>query len=77
MDKKQTIAAVMKNKDGDIVKFKTSNGTILNYQEAIQEVEAKQIEGLNTFKGKDGEVYIRSNADGNPENNLDQLPQFH
>ncbi|WP_338555737.1 DUF3892 domain-containing protein [Paenibacillus sp. KS-LC4] len=68
--------AVQKNGDGDLTSFKTSSGRVLDYQTALQEVQAGQIAGVNAFKGKDGEMYIRGDADGDPTNNLDQLPLF-
>ncbi|MFC3884060.1 DUF3892 domain-containing protein [Bacillus songklensis] len=76
MDTKETFVAVRKNEDGDLVEFKTSFGRILHYEEALQQVQARMIEGVNTFTGKDGETYIRSNPDGDCSNNLDSLPTF-
>ncbi|AZN43702.1 DUF3892 domain-containing protein [Paenibacillus albus] len=72
----ETFVAVQKNGDGDLTSFQTSNGRVLNYEEALAEVESGAIAGVNSFKGKDGETYIRGNADGDPTNNLDQLPNF-
>ncbi|WP_168122039.1 DUF3892 domain-containing protein [Paenibacillus sp. HB172176] len=68
--------AVQKNGDGDLTAFKTSSGRTLDYREALQEVQAGRISGVNAFKGRDGETYIRGDADGDPSNNLDQLPIF-
>ena len=73
---KETFIAVQKNGDGDIEKFKTSSGRVLSYEEALSEVSNGEVIGANVFKGKDGEMYIRGNADGDPTNNLDQLPTF-
>ncbi|QFT89315.1 hypothetical protein FIU87_11700 [Bacillus sp. THAF10] len=72
----ETFVAVQKNGDGDITGFKTSTGRVLTYQEALQDVNQGNVIGANVFKGKDGEMYIRGNADGDPSNNLDQLPIF-
>ncbi len=55
---------------------KTSSGRVLSYQEAISDVNQGIVLGANVFKGKDGEMYIRGNADGYPTNNLDNLPLF-
>lgn len=63
-------------RNGDLVSFQTSSGRVLDYQQALQEVQAGAIAGVNVFKGRDGEMYIRGDADGDPTNNLDQLPQF-
>lgn len=75
-DTREQIVAVQKNGDGDLTAFKTTSGRVLDYASALQEVEAGHIAGVNTFKGKDGDFYIRGNADGDPTNNLDQLPIF-
>lgn len=73
---KNTFVAVQKNGDGDITSFKDSQGKVYNYQEAIQAVDNGEVLGANTFKGKDGEKYIRGNADGDPSNNLDNMETF-
>ncbi|MFD0711007.1 DUF3892 domain-containing protein [Paenibacillus sp. GCM10027626] len=75
-DTRESIVAVQKNGDGDLTAFKTSTGRVLQYDEALAEVQAGRIAGVNAFKGRDGETYIRGDADGNPDNNLDQLPRF-
>lgn len=73
---RERFIAVQKNGDGDLTSFQTSSGRVLDYQQALKEVQAGAIAGVNVFKGKDGEMYIRGDADGDPTNNLDQLPQF-
>ena len=73
---KDTFVAVQKNGDGDIVQFKTSSGRVLSYEQALADVNNGEVIGANVFKGKDGEMYIRGNADGDPTNNLDNLPTF-
>ncbi len=73
---RETFTAVQKNGDGDLTAFQTSTGRILDYQQALNEVKSGAIAGVNVFKGKDGEMYIRGDADGDPTNNLDQLPNF-
>ena len=70
------IVAVRKNSDGDIVELKTNSGKIVDYKSAQQMAQSGEIEGVNVFKGRDGEPHLRSNADGDPTNNLDQLPTF-
>lgn len=73
---REQFVAVQKNGDGDLTAFKTSTGRVLDYQSALQEVQAGNIAGANAFKGRDGDTYIRGDADGDPTNNLDQLPLF-
>ncbi|MFF2887885.1 DUF3892 domain-containing protein [Paenibacillus sp. NPDC057967] len=75
-DTREQIVAVQKNGDGDLTAFKTSAGRVLDYATALQDVQAGRIAGVNAFKGRDGETYIRGDADGDPTNNLDQLPIF-
>lgn len=76
LNSRETFIAVQKNGSGDLKAFKTSSGRILDYEQAKQEVQAGAIAGVNLFKGKDGELYIRGDADGDPSNNLDSLPGF-
>ncbi|WNS45809.1 DUF3892 domain-containing protein [Paenibacillus sp. MMS20-IR301] len=75
-NERERFVAAQRNGDGDLTGFQTSSGRVLDYQQALQEVKAGSIAGVNVFKGKDGEMYIRGDADGDPTNNLDQLPQF-
>jgi hypothetical protein len=72
----EQVQAVRKNGDGDIVELKFVSGKVVDYKTAQQMVQNKEIANLNLFKGKDGEVHLRSNADGDPTNNLDNLPLF-
>lgn len=76
MNERETFTAVRKNGDGDIISFRTSGGRELNYEQALQEVKDGHIAGVNVFKGRDGEMYVRGDADGDPSNNLDNLPPF-
>lgn len=73
---REFFVAVQKNGDGDITAFKTSAGRVLDYEQALTEVKTGAIQGVNAFKGRDGETYIRGDADGDPSNNLDNLPGF-
>lgn len=73
---REQFIAVQKNGDGDLTAFQTSSGRILNYEQALEEVKSGAIAGVNVFKGRDGQPHIRGDADGDPSNNLDQLPLF-
>ena len=73
---REQFIAVQKNGDGDLTAFQTSTGRILDYEQALKEVQSGAIAGANAFKGRDGQLYIRGDADGDPTNNLDQLPLF-
>lgn len=73
---RERIVAVQKNGDGDLTAFKTESGRVLAYDQAINEAGQGMLAGVNVFKGKDGGNYLRGDADGDPTNNLDQLPIF-
>ncbi|MEW9697907.1 DUF3892 domain-containing protein [Paenibacillus sp. SI8] len=72
----EQVVAVRKNGDGDIVQLQLSSGTVVDYKQAQQMAKAGEIEHVNVFKGRDGDEHLRSDADGDPTNNLDQLPTF-
>ncbi|TYR80903.1 DUF3892 domain-containing protein [Priestia megaterium] len=76
MHSQDHFVAVRKNEQGDLVEFKTATGQVLSYSEALNRVEAGEIEHVSTFVGKDGGTYIRSNPDHDKTNNLDSLPLF-
>ena len=76
MESRETFVAVQKNGDGDLAAFKTDTGRVMAYDEAMHAVQSGHIAGVNVFKGKDGGMYIRGDADGDPTNNLDNLPMF-
>lgn len=75
-DTRESFIAVQKNGDGNLTAFKTSSGRVLNYEQALEEVNVGAIAGVNLFKGRDGELHIRGDADGDPTNNLEALPFF-
>lgn len=75
-ESRETFVAARRNGDGDLQSFMTSSGREMNYEEALAAVQSGAIAGVNAFQGRDGETYIRGDADGDPTNNLDQLPNF-
>lgn len=75
-DQQAEVVAVRKNGDGDIVQLKLTTGAVVDYKTAQQMVQNKEIKNLNVFKGRDDDLHLRSNADGDPSNNLDNLPIF-
>lgn len=76
MNTREFVVAVQRNGDGDLTAFRTNTGRTLNYSDALQAVSNGEIAGVNIFKGRDGGHYIRGDADGDPSNNLDNLPTF-
>lgn len=75
-DQQAEVVAVRKNGDGDIIQLKLNTGNVVDYKTAQQMVQNKEIKNLNVFRGRDDEMHLRSNADGDPSNNLDNLPIF-
>lgn len=72
---KERIIAVQKNKEGDIIAFKTESGRELDYLTALDEAKGGKLAHIDVFH-KYGRDIIRSEPDGTKENNLDQLPEF-
>lgn len=74
---KKTIVAVSKFHD-NISQVKFETGEILDIKEAIEMAEKDLINHVNTggTRGDDPHKTLRSNPDGDPSNNLDNLPQF-
>ena len=70
------ITAVRKDENGTIQQYQLDNGTTVDVNQAIQMVKNKEIENCNVFTTRNGSEAIRSNNDGDPSNNLDNLPTF-
>jgi len=70
------VVAVRMNGDGDIVELQLSSGQVVDYKQAQAMAKQGQIANVNVFRGRDGDEHLRSDADGNPDNNLDNLPTF-
>ncbi|RDI41360.1 DUF3892 domain-containing protein [Falsibacillus pallidus] len=71
----EEIVAVRKNRDDDIIAFKTDTGRELDYITALEEAKAGKLAHIDVFH-KYGRDIIRSEPDGIKENNLDHLPEF-
>jgi hypothetical protein len=76
MEGQKRVVAVQKNSDGDIINFKFESGEVVDYHQAIEMAKNGEIAHANAFKGRDGGFHIRSDADGDPSNNFDNLPTF-
>ena len=70
------ITAVRKDENGTIQQYKLDNGSTIDVNQAIQMVKNNEIENCNVFTTRNGSEAIRSNNDGDPSNNLDNLPTF-
>lgn len=72
---KESIVAVRKNDDGDLIAFKTNSGRELDYVTALKEAKAGKLAHVDVSH-KYGRDILRSEPDGISSNNLDNLEQF-
>lgn len=70
------IVAVRKDTSGEIDAFKLSDGRVVEKVVAFQMVNRGELKGYVSGVSSLGEAYIRSAADGDPTNNLGNLPSF-
>ena len=69
------VVAVRKDTDGNLSMFKLEDGTVLDYGQCLDYIHQGQLNLIAT-EGKSGALIIRSQADGDPYNNLSNLPIF-
>jgi len=70
------ITKVKKNTDGDITDVMTDNGNVYPVAEAITMAKDNSIDGVNVGRAKNGREFLRSNPNGEENDNLDNLPTF-
>ena len=70
------ITKIQKDDNYDIKAVMLDDGTTHTIEEAIQMAKNEQLEGVNVGKDKLGRETLRSNPDGDPSNNLSNLPTF-
>ncbi|TMU87544.1 DUF3892 domain-containing protein [Bacillus sp. BHET2] len=71
----ETIVAVRRNSDDDLIAFKTGSGRELDYITALKEAKAGKLARVDVIH-RYGRDIIRSEPDGLKENNLSELPPF-
>lgn len=76
MSDKTKITKVRKNKDGDITDVMLQDGNVYSINDAIVMAKDNKIEGVNVGRSKNGSEFLRSNANGNKKDNLDNLDIF-
>jgi hypothetical protein len=76
MDNKTRILKVKKNPDGDITDVMLQNGNVYSVNEAVMMARDGLIEGVNVGKARNGREYLRSNPNGDENDNLDNMPTF-
>jgi len=70
------ITKVRKNDDGNITDIMLNNGNIYSVDQAIAMAKNGLIEGVNASRAKNGREYLRSDPNGNPNDNLDNMATF-
>ncbi|WP_077213717.1 DUF3892 domain-containing protein [Bacillus dakarensis] len=69
----EKLVAVQRNYFGDIISFQTSEGRIISYRKALQEVEQGNIVGVEIIEQQDGHLSLETqSADG-----FDQYPTIY
>lgn len=76
MSDKCKICNVKKNPQGDITDVMLENGNVYSIDEAIIMAKDNLIDGVNVGKAKNGREYLRSNPNGDENDNLDNKPLF-
>jgi hypothetical protein len=69
-----SIVKVRKNNEGDITDVMLDNGNIFSIDEAITMARDGLLSGVNVSRSKNGREYLRSDPNGNTDDNLDNLP---
>lgn len=76
MSDKSKILKVKKNGQGDITDVMLENGSVHSIEEAITMTRNGDIDGVNIGKAKNGREFLRSNPNGDENDNLDSKPTF-
>lgn len=62
--------------DGDLVSYKLEDGTVIDVAQAVEMCEAGQLPDYRVGVSRADTLFIRNVSDGDPSNNLDNLPRF-
>ena len=70
------IVAVRKDSNGTIEAYKLDNDAVISVEEAVAMCQMGQLEGVRVGVSRADTRFIRGVGDGDPSNNLDNLPHF-
>jgi hypothetical protein len=70
------ITHVRRDADGDIAQVRLHDGTVVDLDQAISLADAHKIAGVMVGAARNGRQTLKGIADGDPENNLQNLPEF-
>lgn len=71
-----SIVAVGKDSDNEIVSYKLDNGEVLSRDQAISMAKEGGLKGVSVSTSRKGEEYLRSLPDDDESNNLKNLPNI-
>lgn len=72
---KREVVAVRKDENGNLSEFKLDDGTVYDFKGCWDAIGRGELDLVATT-GTEGVPIIRSQGDGNPDNNLSNLPTF-
>ena len=72
---KREVVAVRKDENGNLSEFKLDDGTVYDFKECWDAIGRGELDLVATT-GEEGVPILGSPGDGNPENNLSNLPTF-
>ncbi len=70
------VVGVHKNSEGNLEQFKLDDGRVLSFEECRAAIHNGELPDLICTEGKSDRIIIRSTPDGDPSNNLSNLPEF-
>ncbi len=76
IDPNKAIIRAVHYENGGISAVQFQDGTVVGIAHAIAMAEAGLIEDVNTGRNREGQKTLRSYPDGDPSNNLSNLPRF-
>lgn len=69
------VTAVRKDEEGNLSEFKLNDGRVVDFYGCKDLINEGKLDLISTT-GKNGVEIIRSKPDGDPSNNLSELPEF-
>jgi hypothetical protein len=76
IDPNKAIIQAVHYQNGAIAAVQFQNGSVVDIATAIGMAEAGLIEDVNTGRNREGQKTLRSYPDGEPSNNLSNMPKF-
>lgn len=75
METQLKVTAIRKDEEGNLAEFKLSDGNVVDFANCQKLINEGKLDLISTV-GKNGVEVIRSKPNGDPSDNLSQLPEF-